>query len=155
MDQNKDNSIQMQNHKQYCRLCIENSKNRQKIQITTEIQQLFHGLQIEVCLHFTTKVSDLISVLNFFYLQMILTSNYSNFICDDCFIILSQSSLFRSKIYERQRELSRFLCSIKDETIKNEETDGETSCDNFIDQVFIKEESVDESFSVDFVDGWE
>jgi hypothetical protein len=47
---------------------------------------------------------------------MISTKSYSRFICSECHENLSHLSSFRKAIAEKQRELSKFLCRIKEES---------------------------------------
>jgi uncharacterized Zn-finger protein len=47
--------------------------------------------------------------------QIILTRNYSNFICTQCHQNLQQLVAFRRKINEKQQKLTQFLCRIDDQ----------------------------------------
>ena len=43
------------NHKNYCRLCLQDERNKPKFQINSMVQQSIFALHIEVCLHLIQK----------------------------------------------------------------------------------------------------
>lgn len=141
----------LENHSEKCRLCLKTVKNDQeKISLSEEVFSMISELQIQVCLHYVLMI-----IFMKFWFQCTDAEFYSSFICPRCHQNLLHFSTFRREISSKQKQLTDFLCRVKQETDFSdfqfavcETVKSEPNMDPKTDPVVIKTEKITEEKAV-------